>query len=61
VSQLGLFLFGHPRLEQDGQTVELKSRKGLALLAYLAASGPSATRDTLATLLWPDNDQNRAR
>ena len=61
MSQLTLCLFSQPRLERDGQAIELKSRKGWALLAYLAASGPSAARDTLAALLWPEHNQSRAR
>lgn len=33
-----LFLFGVPRLEQDGQALPLPGRKLPALLAYLAAT-----------------------
>jgi predicted ATPase/DNA-binding SARP family transcriptional activator len=33
----------------------------VALLAYLAITGESHSRDTLATLLWPEQDQSRAR
>lgn len=51
---LNLFLFGYPRLEQQGQTVPIKLRKGLALLAYLAMVGKPLSRDRLAELLWPE-------
>ena len=34
-----LTLFGPPRLEQDGQPVDVSRRKALALLVYLAATG----------------------
>jgi DNA-binding SARP family transcriptional activator/Flp pilus assembly protein TadD len=39
----------------------MDTRKALALLAYLAVTAQEHTRDTLATLLWPDFDQKRAR
>jgi DNA-binding SARP family transcriptional activator len=54
-------LFGPPRLERAGQPVEVSRRKALAMLAYLAATGQSHSRDTLATLFWPEVDQRRAR
>ena len=52
-----LFLFGAPRLEPAEGLEPLASRKGLALLAYLAAHDAPQTRATLATLLWPEHDQ----
>lgn len=57
-----LFLLGVPRVERDGQAVQASSRKGMALLAYLAVeSGRPYSRDELAALLWPDFEQTRAR
>jgi predicted ATPase/DNA-binding SARP family transcriptional activator len=61
VSRTALYLLGTPRLERDGQEIALSRRKALALLAYLAVTGHSHGRDTLATLLWPEYDQSRAR
>lgn len=61
MATLTLFLFGAPRLERDGMAVKIPRRKALALLAYLAATGQSHTRDTLATLFWPDHTQSAAR
>ncbi len=61
MSRLALHLFGPPRLEQDGTPVHIPRRKAMALLAYLAVTGQSHSRDTLATLLWPENDQQGAR
>jgi DNA-binding SARP family transcriptional activator len=58
-----LRLFGGFRLEdEDGRPIPFALRKAEALLAYLAASaGQSAPRETLATLLWGDFAQPRAR
>jgi predicted ATPase/DNA-binding SARP family transcriptional activator len=41
--------------------VEVDTRKAIALLAYLAMHGESLSRDTLATLFWPEYDQSQAR
>lgn len=61
MSALKLTLFGPPRLQREGQTVDVTRRKALALLAYLASTGQPHSRDTLATLFWPDVTQSRAR
>ncbi|HEY3232268.1 MAG TPA: AAA family ATPase [Roseiflexaceae bacterium] len=59
--QLKLFLLGTPRIERDGAPVEVDTRKAIALLAYLAIIRRPHSRDALATLLWPEHDQSRAR
>ena len=59
--RLELFLFGPPHLEQDGQSLEIDARKTVALLAYLAITGSSHSRETLLTLLWPDLELRRAQ
>ena len=61
MSQLELFLFGPPQLKQDGQLLKIDARKTVALLAYLAVSGASQSRETLCTLLWPDLEPRRAQ
>ncbi|MEM7128027.1 MAG: BTAD domain-containing putative transcriptional regulator [Chloroflexota bacterium] len=61
MSTLKLFLFGTPRLEKDNQPVKIGRRKGQALLAYLASTRQVYNRDFLATLLWPEADQQTAR
>jgi predicted ATPase len=58
---LTLYLFGPPRLKLDENPVHIPRRKAMALLAYLAVTGHSHSRDALATLLWPENDQSSAR
>jgi DNA-binding SARP family transcriptional activator/pimeloyl-ACP methyl ester carboxylesterase len=61
MGQTKLCLFGSPRLEQAGQVIDISLRKALALLVYLAVTRRAHSRDALATLLWPDSDQRRAR
>ena len=57
----GLSLLGPPRLELEGVPVELNTRKNFALVAYLAVTGESHTREELVTLLWPELEPSRAR
>jgi len=61
MTKLYLYLLGPPRLELDGAPVHISYRKALALLAYLAVTGQPHSRDSLAALLWPENDQSSAR
>ncbi|MBN1811108.1 MAG: AAA family ATPase [Anaerolineae bacterium] len=61
MAKFALYLLGPPRLEVDGEPVQISRRKAMALLAYLAVTGESHGRDSLATLLWPEYDQSRAR
>lgn len=55
-----LILFGPPRLEVPAGRAPLTSRKGLALLAYLALTARRQARDALAELLWPDRSREDA-
>jgi DNA-binding SARP family transcriptional activator/predicted ATPase len=55
------YLFGPPRLERNGQPLAINLRKALALLVYLAVTRQSHSRDALATLFWPEKDQQSAR
>ncbi len=61
MSRLEVFCFGPPRLEWDGQAIEISLRKALALIVYLTATKKAHSRDALAILLWPDSDQRSAR
>ncbi|MFL7808279.1 MAG: BTAD domain-containing putative transcriptional regulator, partial [Anaerolineae bacterium] len=61
MSQLAIHLFGPPRVELDGEEVHIPRRKALALLAYMAATARTHSRDALAALLWPEYDQSSAR
>lgn len=58
---LKIFLLGPPRVELDAKPVDIKRRKALAMLVYLAVSSQPHSRDTLATLFYPDHSQSRAR
>ena len=60
MSQLKVMLLGSPQIELDGQAVETDRRKAVALLAYLLVTAVPHTRETLATLFWPESDQSRA-
>lgn len=61
MADITVSLFGFPRITYQSQAMEVKRRKALALLAYLAFATLPLSRDTLATLFWPDLDQERAR
>ncbi len=61
MSGLVLRLFGPPQVECDGALVHVGRRKAVALLAYLAVTRRSHSRDHLAALLWPEMNQRRAR
>ncbi|MEQ8675746.1 MAG: BTAD domain-containing putative transcriptional regulator [Aggregatilineales bacterium] len=58
---LRILLLGHPRITFDDEDVELKRRKALALLAYLAVTGKSHSRDSLTAIFFPDQDEKQAR
>jgi DNA-binding SARP family transcriptional activator len=58
---ISLYLLGVPRIEREGFTVHVDTRKALALIAYLAVQTGYQSRDTLAALLWVENDHIGAR
>lgn len=51
---------GSPQILLNGQVVEIKRRKAVALLVYLAVEGRSQSREFLSGLFWPEYDQSRA-
>lgn len=61
MSDLKMFLLGSSNLERGGMTIKIGTRKALALLIYLTVTGQRHSRDTLATLFWPENNQSQAR
>ena len=58
---LTLRFLGPPEVEANGETIEVGRLKALALLIYLAVTGEGHHRNMLATLLWPESTQARAR
>lgn len=61
MSRLRLLFLGSPRVEYEGQPVELGRRKSLALLCYLVEAQPYCSREILAAMFWPECDDKRAR
>ena len=53
--------FGTPEFKKNGQPLTINRRKMIGLLAYLIGTGSTHSRDALATLFWPENDQSTAR
>ncbi|MFC5601293.1 AfsR/SARP family transcriptional regulator [Deinococcus cellulosilyticus] len=56
-----LRLLGDTLLQKEGQTVHLGTRKALAILVYLVFQPERINRLELATLLWPEQSEDRAR
>jgi predicted ATPase/DNA-binding SARP family transcriptional activator len=61
MSQLALYFLGSPRIYLDGAAVEIKRRKVLSLLIYLAITAQRHSRDELAELLYGKKDREHAR
>lgn len=60
-ASLTLRLFGQLAVLFDDRLLDIKSQKATAILAYLALRDRPQSRDSLATLLWPEVSQTRAR
>jgi DNA-binding SARP family transcriptional activator/tetratricopeptide (TPR) repeat protein len=58
---LRLRLLGTPRLERDGNAIDITSNKAIALLAYLAVTQTPQPRERILSLLWPDSTDEAAR
>ena len=61
MTTLKIVLFGSPHLAYGDEVINLERRKAFALLAYLAVEDQQVSRDFLATMLWSDYDDSRAR
>lgn len=60
LSELRIALLGPPRIEIDGEPIQVDTRKAIAVLAYVTVAGPQ-TRDHLAAMLWPESDETKAK
>jgi predicted ATPase/DNA-binding SARP family transcriptional activator len=56
-----IYLFGTPRIEENGALVQIPRRKSIALLAYLVTTQVPHHRDELASMLYPELDQSHSR
>ncbi|NVK40745.1 MAG: AAA family ATPase [Oceanospirillaceae bacterium] len=54
-------LGGFELSDAHGRSCPLRSKKAMALLAYLVLSPGSQRRERVASLLWPDSDEAQAR
>ncbi len=57
---LKLYWLGPARIELAGRPVKAETRKSVALLAYLSLLQGPCSRELLATLFWPEADQQKA-
>lgn len=55
------FFGGFDAASRSGEPVELKPRKARALLLLLASRRAGSSRDYLASMLWPRNDEKAAK
>lgn len=61
MAQLALQVLGMPRVQVDGAAVHITRRRALACAVYLAVTGQAQSRETLAALFWPEENQQHAR
>ena len=61
MTRLAISLLGAPEFELDSAPFKPSIRKNTALLAYLAVTKESHSREALLVLLWPDQDPSLAR
>jgi predicted ATPase/DNA-binding SARP family transcriptional activator len=59
--ELSLYFLGAARLLRNGLPIRPDTRKAIALLAYLVVTGQPHSRDALAVLFYPENDESHAR
>lgn len=61
MAQLHLALLGNPEIRHGQRPLSFRTRKGLALLIYLAVEAGMHTRAHLAALFWPESDASSGR
>jgi predicted ATPase/DNA-binding SARP family transcriptional activator len=60
LSVVKLYLFGAPRIILNDQLVQVSLRKSISLFSYLSVTKQPHTRDALAALFWPNDEQSKA-
>jgi LuxR family transcriptional regulator, maltose regulon positive regulatory protein len=60
MTNLKFLWLGSPSIKCDNSVIHLETRKATALLAFLSLSTASPSRESLATLFWPEFDQTHA-
>jgi len=60
MSQLNISLLGTPRITIDEAPVKFATSRAVPLLAYLAITGNTQSRELIASLFWPESTQNQA-
>ncbi|MFW6068531.1 MAG: AAA family ATPase [Chloroflexota bacterium] len=61
MSRLHLALLGAPQVRHGQKPLSFRTRKGLALLTYLAVEEGIHTRERLTALFWPESDPSSGR
>ncbi len=60
MSRLYISLLGTPQILLDGVPINISMARAIPMIAYLAITGKSQTREILANLLWTDSTQKQA-
>src|SRR5512142_417307 len=60
MGQLRARLLGPPSIDVDGRPLAVDTRKATALVALLAVAGEPQPRRSLASMLWPETDDQHA-
>jgi predicted ATPase/DNA-binding SARP family transcriptional activator len=60
MEEIRVSMFGAPEITQAGQPYDIGHRKSTALLVYLLATRQPHSRETLASLLWPDENASKS-
>src|SRR4030042_3955276 len=60
MSRLSISLLGTPHIAIDGVLFKVSTHRAIPLIAYLAITRVSQTRETLASLLWSDGSLSNA-
>ena len=60
MTRLNITLLGRPQIKLDGVMVKVPTLRAIPMLAYLAVTGTSQTRETLANLLWSESSSTHA-